>query len=193
LLWRHVPTNPPILNEVGKRPDAQSGHAAIRQNSRGPQKTLKTTPATAAERTCGPPPSARDGPGSGRKLGLEGIVSKQIDSQYSPGNRGIWVKIKCLNRAEFVIVGWTDPEGSRSSIGALLLGYFEKGQLKYAGRVGTGFSEKTLRMVHGKLAPLASLTPWNHGAYCNRVTSGCNVRGPRARRKYHAGQGRERE
>jgi DNA ligase D-like protein (predicted ligase) len=89
------------------------------------------------------------------KLGLEGVVSKQIDSQYSPGNRGIWVKSKCLNRAEFVIVGWTDPEGSRSSIGALLLGYYEDGKLKYAGRVGTGFSEKTLRMVHGKLTPLA--------------------------------------
>jgi DNA ligase D-like protein (predicted ligase) len=89
------------------------------------------------------------------KLGLEGVVSKQIDSQYSPGNRGIWVKSKCLNRAEFIVVGWTDPEGSRSSIGALLLGYYEKGQLKYAGRVGTGFSEKTLRGVHDKLAPLA--------------------------------------
>jgi DNA ligase D-like protein (predicted ligase) len=112
-----------------------------------------------------PPPGVsysehNDGPGetvreAACKVGLEGIVSKQVDSQYSPGNRGIWVKSKCLNRAEFVIVGWTDPEGSRSSIGALLLGYYEKGQLKYAGRVGTGFSEKTLRMVHGKLAPLA--------------------------------------
>jgi bifunctional non-homologous end joining protein LigD len=112
-----------------------------------------------------PPPGVaysehNDGPGeavreAACKLGLEGIVSKQIDSQYSPGNRGIWVKSKCLNRAEFVIVGWTDPEGSRSSIGALLLGYYDKGQLKYAGRVGTGFSEKTLRMLHGKLAPLA--------------------------------------
>jgi quercetin dioxygenase-like cupin family protein len=90
------------------------------------------------------------------KLGLEGVVSKQIDSQYSPGNRGIWVKSKCLNRAEFVIVGWTDPEGSRSSLGALLLGYYGKdGALMYAGRVGTGFSEKTLRMVHEKLKPLA--------------------------------------
>jgi ATP-dependent DNA ligase len=79
------------------------------------------------------------------KLGLEGVVSKQIDAQYAPGNRGIWVKSKCLNRAEFVIVGWTDPEGSRSSIGALLLGYYENGRLIYAGRVGTGFSEKTLQ------------------------------------------------
>jgi DNA ligase D-like protein (predicted ligase) len=89
------------------------------------------------------------------KLGLEGVVSKQTDSQYSPGNRGIWVKSKCLNRAEFVLVGWTDPEGSRSSLGALLLGYYDEGRLMYAGRVGTGFSDNTLRMVHGKLKPLA--------------------------------------
>jgi bifunctional non-homologous end joining protein LigD len=89
------------------------------------------------------------------KLGLEGVVSKQIDSQYSPGIRGIWVKSKCLNRAEFVVVGWTDPEGSRTPLGALLLGNYDSGRLIYAGRVGTGFSEKTLRMVHGKLTPLA--------------------------------------
>jgi bifunctional non-homologous end joining protein LigD len=57
------------------------------------------------------------------KLGLEGAISKQADRPYAPGNRGIWVKSKCLNREEFVVVGWTDPEGSRSHIGALLLGY----------------------------------------------------------------------
>jgi DNA ligase D-like protein (predicted ligase) len=89
------------------------------------------------------------------KLGLEGVVSKRADQPYAPGNRGIWVKSKCLNRAEFVIVGWTEPEGSRNSFGALLLGHYGKDRrLLYAGRVGTGFSEKTLRMMHGKMAPL---------------------------------------
>jgi ATP-dependent DNA ligase len=57
----------------------------------------------------------------GSKLGVEGMVSKQVDKSYLPGNRGIWVKTKFLNRQEFVIVGWTDPEGSRSSLGSLLL------------------------------------------------------------------------
>jgi DNA ligase D-like protein (predicted ligase) len=56
--------------------------------------------------------------------GLEGIVSKRTDRPYLPGDRGVWVKSKCLNRAEFVIVGWSDPEGSRPHIGALLLGYY---------------------------------------------------------------------
>jgi bifunctional non-homologous end joining protein LigD len=58
------------------------------------------------------------------KLGLEGAISKRADQAYAPGDRGIWVKSKCLNREEFVVVGWTDPEGSRSHIGALLLGYY---------------------------------------------------------------------
>jgi ATP-dependent DNA ligase len=69
--------------------------------------------------------------------GLEGIVSKRIDRPYLPGDRGAWVKTKCLNRAEFVVVGWSDPEGSRPYVGALLLGYFESdGRLVYAWRVG---------------------------------------------------------
>jgi bifunctional non-homologous end joining protein LigD len=90
------------------------------------------------------------------KHGLEGIVSKRIDRPYMPGDRGAWVKSKCLNRAEFVIVGWSEPEGSRNGIGALLLGYFEPdGRLLYAGRVGTGMSVKTLDMLHALLKPLA--------------------------------------
>jgi bifunctional non-homologous end joining protein LigD len=52
---------------------------------------------------------------------LEGVVSKRIDAPYRPGDRGLWVKSKCLNREEFVVVGWTDPEGGRGYIGALLL------------------------------------------------------------------------
>jgi ATP-dependent DNA ligase len=66
------------------------------------------------------------------------------------------VKSKCLNRAEFVVVGWSDPEGSRLHVGALLLGYYEPdGCLIYAGRVGTGMTVKTLAMLHSRVKPLA--------------------------------------
>jgi bifunctional non-homologous end joining protein LigD len=53
--------------------------------------------------------------------GLEGIVSKRVDQPYLPGDRGAWIKTKCPNPAEFVVVGWSDPEGSRPYVGALLL------------------------------------------------------------------------
>jgi ATP-dependent DNA ligase len=67
-------------------------------------------------------------------MSLEGIVSKRADAAYAPGNRGLWVKVKCLHREEFVVVGWTDPEGSRPWLGALLLAYYDPdGRLVYAG------------------------------------------------------------
>ena len=89
------------------------------------------------------------------KLGLEGAISKRADQPYTPGGRGIWVKSKCLNREEFVVVGWTDPEGSRQHIGALLLGYYtDNGSLRYAGRAGTGITDKELKRLAGVLAPL---------------------------------------
>ena len=66
------------------------------------------------------------------------------------------MKSKCLNREEFIVVGWTDPEGSRSHIGALLLGYYtEDGRLHYAGRAGTGMTAKELKRLAGVLKPLA--------------------------------------
>jgi ATP-dependent DNA ligase len=96
---------------------------------------------------------AGDGPGfraQACRLGLEGAISKQADRPYAPGDRGIWEKSKCLNREEFVVVGWTDPEGSRSHIGALLLGYYaDDGRLRYAGRAGTGMTEKELKRWPG--------------------------------------------
>jgi DNA ligase D-like protein (predicted ligase) len=79
------------------------------------------------------------------KLGFEGVVSKTIDAPYAPGNRGLRRKAKWLNRQEFVIVGRSDPEGSRPHLGALLLGYYsDEGKLIYAGRVGTGMPVKVL-------------------------------------------------
>jgi ATP-dependent DNA ligase len=79
------------------------------------------------------------------KLGCEGVVSKTIDAPYAPGNRGLWRKAKALNRQEFIVVGWSDPEGTRPHLGALLLGYYtDDGKLTYAGRVSTGIPVKVL-------------------------------------------------
>jgi ATP dependent DNA ligase C terminal region len=93
-------------------------------------------------------------------LGYEGVISKTIDAPYAPGNCGLWRKSKCLNRQEFVIVGWSDPEGSRPHLGALLLGYHtDEGKLIYAGRVGTGMPDKVLAELRRRLDPLARKTP----------------------------------
>ena len=90
------------------------------------------------------------------QLGHEGVVSKMINAPYAPGNRGLWRKSKCLSRQEFVVVGWTDPEGSRPHLGALLLGYYDDdGKLIYAGRVGTGMPAKVLADLRRRLDPLA--------------------------------------
>ena len=94
------------------------------------------------------------------KLGFEGVVSKTIDAPYAPGNRGLWRKAKALNRQEFVIVGWSDPEGSRPYLGALLLGYYaDDRKLIYAGRVGTGMPDKVLADLRRRLDALARKTP----------------------------------
>ena len=87
--------------------------------------------------------------------GLEGIVSKRTNGRYEPDRR-TWLKTKCLNREEFVVVGWSDPEGSRHGIGSLLLGYYTpEGKLIYAGRAGTGMPEAELERLWQRLLPLA--------------------------------------
>jgi len=93
------------------------------------------------------------------KLGLEGVVSKRLDAPYVPGNRGLWLKTKCLNHEEFIVVGWTDPEGSRPRLGALLLAYYDPDRrLLYAGRAGTGMSEEELDRLWRRLQPLVTRT-----------------------------------
>ena len=90
-------------------------------------------------------------------LRLEGIVSKRSDAPYAPGNRGLWLKVKCLNREEFVVVGWTDPEGTRPHLGALLLAYYDPdGRLIYAGRAGTGIGHAELERLWRRMQPLAT-------------------------------------
>lgn len=87
--------------------------------------------------------------------GLEGIVSKRLDSVYGAGLRTRnWVKVKCVRRQEMVIGGFTDPQRSRKGFGALLLGVYDAGQLRYAGKVGTGFDDRTLGDLRRRLDAL---------------------------------------
>ena len=88
--------------------------------------------------------------------GLEGIVSKRVDAPYVPGDRGLWQKTKCLNTDEFIVVGWSEPEGSRPYLGSLLLGYYDDaGWLHYAGRAGSGIADAELERLYRRLQPLA--------------------------------------
>jgi bifunctional non-homologous end joining protein LigD len=95
-----------------------------------------------------------------KEQGLEGVMLKRVDSTYAPGKRtGAWLKVKNVSRQEFVVGGWTPGEGRRkSSVGALLVGYFEEdgGEpvLRYGGKVGTGFTESELAALTARLAPL---------------------------------------
>lgn len=84
-------------------------------------------------------------------LGLEGIVSKLADSVYTQGRTRNWLKAKCSNRQEFVIGGFTQPQKSRERFGALLLGFYDKKKLRYCGRVGTGFNDRSLKAIHEEL------------------------------------------
>jgi bifunctional non-homologous end joining protein LigD len=110
-----------------------------------------------------PPFHTGDGAGrleATRRNGLEGLVGKRLDSRYEPGRRsGAWIKIKNTGRQEFVIGGWLPGEGRRRDhIGSLLLGYFERDgdelRLRYAGKVGTGFTEAELERLAKLLGPL---------------------------------------
>ena len=79
------------------------------------------------------------------RRGLEGIIGKRADSVYEAGRRsGAWIKLKCKSEQEFVIGGYTPPAGARKHFGALLVGYYEKKKLLFAGKVGTGFDTKML-------------------------------------------------
>jgi bifunctional non-homologous end joining protein LigD len=93
-------------------------------------------------------------------LGLEGIIAKKRNSIYEPGQRsGAWVKYKWTHEQEFVIGGYTDPEGSRSFFGSVLVGYYDSGQLIFAAKVGTGFNEKSLASLYKTFQKLRRPTP----------------------------------
>ncbi|MEV4696797.1 DNA ligase D [Pseudomonas brassicacearum] len=90
------------------------------------------------------------------QMQMEGLIGKRIGSAYVSRRSNDWIKLKCKNHQEFVVVGFSDPKGARSAFGALLLGLHDadSGQLRYAGKVGTGFNETTLKSIYQQLLPL---------------------------------------
>jgi DNA ligase D-like protein (predicted ligase) len=88
------------------------------------------------------------------RSGWEGLIAKRADAPYAAGRSKNWLKLKCAWEQELVVGGYTDPTGSRTDFGALLVGYYEKGSLRYAGKVGTGFTQSTLHALGAQLREL---------------------------------------
>ena len=88
------------------------------------------------------------------RKGWEGLIAKRADAPYLHGRSRDWLKLKCDAAQEMVVGGWTAPRGSRTDLGALLIGVYDDGRLRYAGKVGTGFTQATLRDLAATLAPL---------------------------------------
>jgi bifunctional non-homologous end joining protein LigD len=119
-----------------------------------------------------------------KRRGLEGIIGKQRSSVYEPGRRsGAWIKLKCVHQQEFVIGGYTPPQGARKHFGAILVGYYERkkkdgdSRLVFAGKVGTGFTAKSLSMFHKKLGaeerddcPFVDLPSKQNGEWVQGIT-----------------------
>lgn len=98
--------------------------------------------------------------GIAREKGWEGVIAKIRASPYEPGVRSrAWLKVKVRGESEFVIGGYTPPQGSRAEFGALLVGLYERGNLRYTGKVGTGYTQETLRDLGAKLKRLRTETP----------------------------------
>src|SRR5690606_23522935 len=81
-----------------------------------------------------------------------GVIAKQADRPYPKGRTRDWLKFKCVAEQEFVVGGYTDPKGTRYGFGALLVGYYDEAGLRYAGKVGTGYTERTLRALRRRMA-----------------------------------------
>jgi bifunctional non-homologous end joining protein LigD len=115
-----------------------------------------------------------------QRRSLEGLIGKQRDSVYEPGRRsGIWIKLKCVTEQEFVIGGFTPPAGARKHFGALLVGYYDNGRLRFAGKVGTGFGAKLLSTLHKRMqaekratCPFTDLPSKQNGEWVQGITPG---------------------
>jgi len=117
------------------------------------------------------------------EAGLEGVVAKRADAPYVGGRRREWQKIKCHRRQEFVIGGWTDPQGTRGHLGALHLGVYDGDELVYVGRAGSGLGDAALRDLWARLqalaterAPFTRNTPRGRGHHWVRPELVCEVR-----------------
>ncbi len=114
-----------------------------------------------------------------RELGVEGLIGKRVGSRYEPAKRsGAWIKLKLQQEQEFVIGGYTDPEGTRKYFGAILVGVYEGTEFKFAGKVGTGFNENLLRTLFSKFkkipsdrCPFADLPEKRSGPYGKPMTA----------------------
>jgi bifunctional non-homologous end joining protein LigD len=93
------------------------------------------------------------------RSGWEGLIAKRADGAYVDGRSKDWLKLKCVWEQEFVIGGYTDPGGSRTDFGALLVGYYEHGSLRYAGKVGTGYTKSTLHDLGIRMRKLETAEP----------------------------------
>ena len=98
-----------------------------------------------------------------KRKGYEGVVAKDLSSPYVGARTTYWLKVKVHQEDEFVIAGYTKPTGSRTHFGALLLGAYDRGRLRYVGKVGTGFDHKTLAALHQRFQPLVTARPANSG------------------------------
>ncbi len=113
-----------------------------------------------------------------KRRGLEGIIGKQSNSSYEPGRRsGAWIKLKCVSEQEFVIGGYTPPQGARKHFGAILVGYYEDKKLMFAGKVGTGFTAKTLANLYKRFqaekradCPFVDLPSKQNGQWVQGIT-----------------------
>jgi bifunctional non-homologous end joining protein LigD len=121
---------------------------------------------------------ARELLGEVHRRGLEGLIGKLRNSLYEAGQRsGAWIKLKCVNEQEFVIGGFTPPQGARQHFGAILVGYYDGKKFLFAGKVGTGFDTKSLAVLHKKLksekrddCPFADLPSKQDGQWVQGIT-----------------------
>jgi len=113
-----------------------------------------------------------------KRRGLEGIIGKQRNSVYEPGRRsGAWIKLKCVSEQEFVIGGYTPPQGARKHFGAILVGYYENKKLIFASKVGSGFTTKSLAILYKKFrgeqrtdCPFVDLPSKQNGEWVQGIT-----------------------
>ncbi|TLX08874.1 DNA ligase D [Rhizobium sp. MHM7A] len=101
------------------------------------------------------------------RLSLEGVISKLRDSKYTSGRKGDWIKSKCSHRQEFVIGGYVPSTSMKNAIGSLAMGYYQAGELKHVGRVGTGYTAATAQMLYEKLSRLTQ----NENSFDDKLTS----------------------